>query len=127
MNVWYHALNNGFKVPIVGGEDSISNLHRVELVASVRSYFNLGLGNLSWDNVMAALLKGRSFVTNGPLIEFSAGQSMPGDDIQLPAGGGKVRFHAVLNSIAPIERFELVSNGKVVDSLPLTGDRRHGT
>jgi Tol biopolymer transport system component len=127
LNVWYHALNNGFKLPIAGGEDSISNLHRVELVASVRSYFYLGLGNLSWDNVMDALLKGRSFVTNGPLIEFSAGQSMPGDEIQLPASGGKVRFHAVLNSIAPIDRFELVMNGKVVDSLPLTGDRRHGT
>jgi TolB protein len=26
LNVWYHALNNGFKVPVVGGEDSISNL-----------------------------------------------------------------------------------------------------
>jgi Tol biopolymer transport system component len=126
LNVWYHALNNGFKLPIAGGEDSISNLHRVELVASVRSYLYLGLGNLSWDNVMDALLKGRSFVTNGPLIEFTAGQSKPGDEIQLPASGGKVRFHAVLNSIAPIDRFELVSNGKVVDSFPLTGDRRYG-
>ena len=126
LNVWYHALNNGFKVPVVGGEDSISNLHRVELVASVRTYLYLGPGNLSWDNVTAALLKGRGLVTNGPLIEFTADQSMPGDDIQLPAPGGSVTFRSVLNSIAPIERFELVRNGKVIESVPPTGDRRHG-
>ena len=40
-------------------------------------------------------------------------------------------FRAMLDAgttaVAPIERFELVCNGKVVDSLPLTGDRRHGT
>ncbi len=127
MNVWYRALNNGFKVPITGGEDSISNLHRVELVGSVRGYFYLGQGNLSWDNFMAAMLKGRGFVTNGPLIEFTANQSMPGDEIQLPAGGGKLTFRAALNSIAPIDRFELVRNGKVIESVPLTGDRRHGS
>jgi hypothetical protein len=120
LNVWYHALNNGFKVPVVGGEDSISNLHRVELVASVRSYFYLGQGNLSWENVMAALLKGRGFVTNGPLIEFTAGQSMPGDEIHLPPAGDSITFRSVLTSIAPIERFELVRNGKVLDATVAT-------
>ena len=68
LNVWYHALNNGFKVPVVGGEDSISNLHRVELVGSVRSYLFLGQGNLAWENVMAALLNGRGFVTHDPIF-----------------------------------------------------------
>jgi len=123
LNVWYHVLNNGFKIPVVGGEDSISNLHRIELVASVRSYFHLGPDSLSWENVMAALLKGRGFVTNGPLIEFTAGQSMPGDEIRMPAAG-PITFRSVLNSIAPIERFELVRNGAVVESVPMTGDRR---
>src|ERR1051326_5166692 len=75
---------------------------------------------------MAAMLKGRGFVTNGPLIEFTADQSMPGDDIQLPASGGKLKFRAVLNSIALIDRFELVRNGKVIDAVAMTGDRRHG-
>src|SRR6185503_11605984 len=55
----------------------------------------------------------------------TAGQSMPGDDIQLPAAGGSITFRSVLNSIAPIEKFELVRNGKVIESVPLTGDRKH--
>ncbi len=40
--VWYHALNNGFRVPVTGGEDSISSLHRVELVGVSRGYFQIG-------------------------------------------------------------------------------------
>ena len=40
--VWYRLLNSGFRVPVTGGEDSISNLHDIELVASVRGYFHLG-------------------------------------------------------------------------------------
>jgi TolB protein len=127
MNVWYHALNNGFKVPVTGGEDSISNLHRVELVGSVRGYFHLGQAGLSPENIIAALLEGRGFVTNGPLIEFSANQSMPGDDIQLPAAGGQLVFRAVLHSIVPLERFELVRNGKVIESVAMTGERRHAS
>jgi TolB protein len=92
----------------------------------MRGYFHLGVGNLSWQNFMKALLAGRGFVTNGPLIEFTANNKMPGEEIQLPNGGGAVRFRGVLNSIAPIERFELVSNGKVVQSIPLSADRIHG-
>ena len=30
--VWYRLLNSGFRVPVTGGEDSISNLHDIELV-----------------------------------------------------------------------------------------------
>ena len=33
-------------------------------------------------------------------------------------------FRAVLNSIAPINRFELVHNGRVIESVPMTVDAR---
>jgi Tol biopolymer transport system component len=128
LNVWYRILNNGFRIPVTGGEDSISNLHRVELVGSVRGYFNLGVGQLSWDNWMKAMLAGRGFVSNGPLIEFTANQGvMPGQEITLPAAGGPVTFRATLTSNAPLERFELVSMGQVVQSGTLAPDKQHGT
>lgn len=123
--VWHHILNNGFRIPATGGEDSISSLHRTNLVGAMRGYFHLGPGNLSWANYMKALLAGRGFVTNGPLLEFAANTAMPGEEVRLPAGGGAIRFRGVLNSIAPIDRFELVSNGNVIEKIPLTGDRRH--
>jgi len=128
VGVWYKLLNAGFRVPVTGGEDSISSLHRVELVASVRGYFQLGVGQLSWANWMKALLAGRGFVTNGPLLEFTANQGvMPGQEIVLPAGGGSVTFHGVLTSNAPLERFELVSMGEVVHTAPLAADKEHGS
>lgn len=126
LDVWYRILNTGFRVPVTGGEDSISSLHIVELVGSVRGYFHLGGRELSWQNWMDAMLAGRGFVTNGPLIEFSAGGRMPGEEIALPAGGGTVAFRATVNSAAPLDRFELVSMGEVVHTGLLSAERQQG-
>jgi TolB protein len=122
---WHHALNNGFKVPATGGEDSISSLHRTALVGSMRGYFLLGSGNLAWENYMAAMLKGRGFVTNGPLLEFWAGKAMPGDEIRLSAEGGIISFRGIMQSIVPLDRLELVNNGMIIEKIALAGDRRH--
>jgi len=122
---WHHALNNGFKVPVTGGEDSISSMHRTALVGAMRGYFFLGPGNLSWRNFMAALLQGRGFVTNGPLLEFEINRALPGEEIQLPDGGGTLVVRGVLDSIVPLDRLELVQEGKVIEQIPLAGERRH--
>jgi hypothetical protein len=125
--VWYHALNNGFRVPVTGGEDSISSLHRVELVGVSRGYFHLGDQPFTWENWMKALLAGKGFVTNGPLLEFSANDAGMGEQLVLPAGGGRVTFRGTLHSMVGVERFELVSMGQVVHTIPLTGDKRTTT
>jgi len=125
--VWYHALNNGFRVPVTGGEDSISSLHRVELVGVSRGYFHIGDQPFTWDSWMKALLAGKGFVTNGPLLQFAANGAGMGEEVTLPAGGGRVTFSGALDSIVPVERFELVANGQVVQTFPLTGDKRHAT
>ena len=125
LEVWYKLLNNGFRVPVTGGEDSISSLHRVELVGSVRGYFHLGTAPLTWVAWMKAMLAGRGFVTNGPLIEFTAnGKVMPGEEIALPAAGGTVSFQATVTSLAPIARVELVSNGQVVHGVDVTAGQQ---
>ncbi len=127
LTVWYHTLNNGFRVPVTGGEDSISSLHRVELVGVSRGYFLIGDRPLTWENWMQAMLAGRGFVTNGPLLEFTANDANMGEEITLPAAGGRVTFRGALHSIVGLERFELVSGGKVVHTIPLTGDKRAAT
>jgi len=125
LEVWYKLLNNGFRVPVTGGEDSISSLHRVELVGSVRGYFHLGTAPLTWVAWMKAMLAGRGFVTNGPLIEFTAnGKVMSGEEIALPAAGGTVSFQATVTSLAPIARVELVSNGQVVHGVDVTAGQQ---
>jgi len=121
---WHHALNNGFKVPVTGGEDSISNLHRTRVVGTMRGYFFLGPGKLTWANYVKALLAGRGFVTNGPLLEFNAGNAMPGDDVKLPAEGGTITLTGEMHSLVPLDRLEIVRNGQVLEALPLEGDRK---
>ena len=97
--VWYHALNNGFRVPVTGGEDSISSLHRVELVGVSRGYFQIGDQPFTWQSWMKALLAGRGFVTNGPLLEFNANGAGMGEEVD--AAGrrrpGDLQRHAQLD------------------------------
>jgi hypothetical protein len=126
--VWYRILNAGFRVPVTGGEDSISSLHRVELVGSVRGYFHLGTAPLTWANWMKAMLAGRGFVTNGPLVEFTAnGKVMPGGEIALPAAGGAVTFQGTITSLVPLMRVELVSNGVVVKAIDVPAGQSSAT
>ena len=109
--VWHHALNNGFKIPAVGGEDSISNLHRTAIVGQVRAYAFMG-DSLSWEGWIEAIRQGRLFVTNGPLLQFWVNDQMPGATIDLPPDGGTVTVKGVIQSIAPLDSVELVINGK---------------
>ncbi len=124
--VWYRVLNAGFRVPVVGGEDSISNLHDIELVASVRGYFHLGSQPLTWANWMKAFLAGRGFVSNGPLIEFTANGRMPGEELAVTPGA-RVQITAEVTSIAPLDRVEVVRNGEVIHNATLSPDRRRAS
>src|SRR5207249_4552519 len=66
---------------------------------------------------------GRTFVTNGPLLEFTLGGKQAGDTLRLPAAAAAVRLTASLWSFVPVDHFQVIGNGKVVADLPLT-DRR---
>jgi hypothetical protein len=116
--VWHRVLNCGFKVPVVGGEDSISNLYRTPLVGVDRTYAYLG-PKLDWHRWIGAIRQGHTFATNGPLLEFSIDGKEAGEEVRLPACGGRVSIRAGMTSIAPVERAEIVSNGKVTETLPL--------
>ncbi len=117
--VWHRILNCGFRVPAVAGEDSISNLHRTALVGVNRTYAYLG-SKLDWQAWIEAIRKGHTFVTNGPLLEFSMNGLEEGEDIHLPAQGGRVSVRAGMRSIAPVEKVEVLNNGKVIRTIPLT-------
>ena len=112
--VWHHALNNGFKLPAVGGEDSISNLHRTAIVGQMRAYAHLG-DSLTWDGWLEAIRAGKLFVTNGPLLELSVNGHGIGSTISLPEGGGSVTVRGLARSIAPLDGAALVVNGGQMD------------
>src|SRR5258706_11297494 len=76
---------------------------------------------------LRGIKSGRTFATNGPLLEFSHDGRVPGDELRLPAGHHTVQARVSLRSIVPVDRLEIVGNGQVVADLPLGGDRMYAT
>ena len=70
LNMWYHTLNAGFRTRI-SGETDFPCIYD-ERVGLARSYFKPE-GKFSYDSYVAALQKGRSYVTDGRshIVDFS--------------------------------------------------------
>ncbi len=125
--VWYRLLNCGFRLPAGAGTDAMANyaslrgpvgVDRVYVQAGARSGRTASAGptRKAWIDSIRA---GRTFATNGPLLEFTIDGRAIGDEIRLPAGGGTLVARAAVRSIAPLTRVEIVSNGEVIASLPM--------
>jgi hypothetical protein len=117
--VWYKLLNLGFKLPAGGGTDATTN-YAAPIRGQVgfdRVYVWTPGWPVSIDTWMDELKQGRTFATNGPLIEFKLGGEMVGSELKSDAPQPAVPFNARLRSIAPVDHLEVVCNGKVVKTL----------
>jgi TolB protein len=121
---WYAVLNNGLRVTATGGEDSMSDLHISKMVGSSRTYVHTGERGLEAEAWRQGIREGRAFVSTGPLVEMTIDGHMPGETIDLPVGGGEVELSVWVRSITPLQTVTLISNGRVVEEIPLSGDRR---
>jgi Tol biopolymer transport system component len=123
-SVWYRFLNSGFRLPAGAGTDAMANFASLRgPVGLNRVYVRTPEGPLAASTWLDSLRAGRSFVTNGPLLDFTLSGKRPGEEIDLPAGAHDVQFTASLRSIVPVEHFELVCNGEVVRVLELSEER----
>ncbi|MBM3773560.1 MAG: hypothetical protein FJW37_00165 [Acidobacteria bacterium] len=119
LRVWHHAWNNDLPVAPVGGEDSITNLHRGKLTGSCRTYGWTG-ETFTAESWMESVRKGRVFFSTGPLVEFRLNDLLPGETLRLPRAG-TVRVAGSVTSIAPLEKVELYRNGRVIRKFPASG------
>ncbi len=79
-NVYYDFLNTGFKMTASAGSD----VPWGGTVGEVRVYAYLGDQPFTADAWFEALRRGRTFVTNGPMLELRADNALPGDEIRVP-------------------------------------------
>jgi hypothetical protein len=107
--LWHRLLNCGFSLPASAGTDVFLNRLRGRLPGGDRAYVRLD-GAFSYDAWVKGLKAGRSFVTNGPMIEFTASGKLPGDTIVL-AAPGVVRVQARADAAAPLSKIEVLQNG----------------
>jgi TolB protein len=122
-HVWYRALNCGFRLPAGAGTDAMANFASLRgPVGMNRVYVRTG-GTLDQRRVLDSLKAGRTFATNGPLLELTIGGRGVGDQLRLGDGTHEVVARVSLRSNVPVDHLEIVGNGEVVREVPLAGDR----
>ncbi len=126
-SVWYRLLNCGFRLPAGAGTDAMANFASLRGPVGMNRVFVRSGGPLEHRRWLAALKAGKSFATNGPLLELTVNGRDIGEEVALPAGGGEVSVRVRLRSNVPVDHLELVRNGEVVSVVPLDGDRTAGT
>jgi hypothetical protein len=111
MDLYYRILNSGVQLPLSAGS---ANGVKATPVGYDRVYVRLGGDAFGYDSFMRALKQGRSFSTNGPILELDVdGRGGPGDRIDLRPGQ-EYRFRARARSRGPLDGLQLIVNGEVV-------------
>jgi hypothetical protein len=114
---WYRYLNLGYQVPLVGGSDKMG---QAWLLGGVRTYAHLGGLPFTYENWLAAVKAGNTFVTVGPLVELRVENAVPGHTLDLPVGGGPVHVTWRVESVRlPVEQVEVVVGGLVAEQINL--------
>ncbi len=113
--IWYRLLNLGMRIPAGAGSDTMANYASLRgPVGLVRTLLAVD-GEATPASLHAALKAGRSTVSNSALLALEAGGQAPGGTVAL-AAPGKLRYRIALRSIVPMQKIELVQDGRVVAS-----------
>ena len=101
---WYEALDLGIRIGPTAGTDypCLPGLPGRE------RFYAKPDGPLNADTWLDAVRRGRTFVTNGPAIELSVEQALPGEELLLAGPGevrvtGRVRFEPDRDDVAALE------------------------
>ncbi len=111
---WFHLLNRGYLHPIVGSSDS-HTIDRGEPGYS-RTYVDYpgdDAAPLDTEALLRAVKQGRSFATNGPVIDFRVnGAAGPGDVCPAPNGRVDIRISVRSAPWVAVDEVRLVLNGE---------------
>jgi hypothetical protein len=100
---YYRLLNCGIRIAASTGTDWwIYDHNRVFVQVE---------GSFHYDNWIAGLKAGRTFVSNGPLLELTVDGKGPGSQL---TPQGKLKVKASVISRVPFERIEIVLDGRVI-------------
>ena len=117
--MWYRLLNCGFRVAISAGTDAFTNVVDHYLAGGNRVYVQSGprFDYAAW---LDAYRRGRSFASNGPIVTLTANDKSPGDDVRLD-GPGELVVRGSVSSLVPLDRVDLIVNGKPVHTVSPAG------
>ncbi|WP_419937834.1 CehA/McbA family metallohydrolase [Candidatus Palauibacter sp.] len=120
--IWHLLLNAGIPIVPSAGTDVMNNFYRTMAIGTSRVYAQTGTVE-NWSSYMDALRSGRTFVTNGPFLEFSVGGAGPGRVVS----AGDVSWSLDVATATEVDRIEVLVNGEVAwsgEGLGGPGSRR---
>jgi hypothetical protein len=111
LRVLHHAWNNDFRIAPICGEDANTSLHRHTLLGAVRTYAHLGreFSAAAW---IDALRQGRTYMSNGPLLEFRLNGRIPGESITV-AESSTITLEGDVWSLTPLAKVAIYRNGEI--------------
>lgn len=139
-NSWYELLNDGLFIPATADSDN----HDIEggfawsrgasdpddewmsrglFSGDPRTYVYAPDG--SQQTILAALRAGHSFLTNGPLLQFTLDNAIPGETIVATAGTARLSLTAF--DLRGLERAVLIENGVAIKEFDLSSTREEIT
>lgn len=119
---YYRLLNAGFRMPATGGTDNFSDVWRDPPPGSARTYARID-GPLTVRSWLDAVKQGRTFMSTGPLLLLEVEGRQPGDEIALADGAAPdLHVRAEALSIAPLDSLQILVNGAIVKTVPVSGD-----
>lgn len=106
--VWHRLLSLGVPIVPTAGTDVMTDFFRTMAVGTTRVYAQVGASR-DYRDYLSALDEGRSFVTNGPLIDFRVAERRPGE----VARPGVVPWSLEVHSAVAVDTVEILINGRV--------------
>lgn len=123
LRLWYRYLNCGFRLTATAGTDKMTTF---VTVGSNRVYAKTD-GEFSYRNWIRALKRGRTFITNSPMLRFTVNGAEAGEVLELSPRQDKVLVQAEAESQLPYDRLEIVVNGVVAADATPSGARHRAS
>lgn len=127
--VWYKLLNLGFHLPASAGTDATANYASPirGMVGQDRVFIYAPGDSPIRSELMDGIRQGKTFVSNGPLVEFTLGGQMIGSELTFSGPQTAVPYTAKLRSIVSVDHLQIVCNGEIAMDLPLDANRTSAT
>jgi hypothetical protein len=120
LRLWYRFLNCGFQLTATAGTDKMTNY----VTVGANRVFAQVDGPLTYNAWIAAMKRGRTFITNSPMLSFTVNGAQAGGRIDAGARGQRtLRIEAKAESQLPYDRLEIVLNGQVIADATPSGAR----
>ncbi len=124
--IWYRLLNCGFRLAPSAGTDAFTNVADHYTPGGGRVYVRLN-GGMRYADWIENYRRGRSFASNGPILSFTVDGREPGSELSFAGGEPRrLRVKASLRTLVPVDRFEIIVNGRAVISRSVTGLEKAG-